>query len=70
MVGLNPLTGVAKGNLLSNISLHPIAPIGCLEIMVYLIPSWMNDISRLMGLMKYLILQLLDNMHTDVAFLP
>jgi hypothetical protein len=65
MLGLDSLTGVAKGNILGNISIHSIPPIGCLEIMEQLIPSWMNGISELMSPMKYLILQLLDVRHTD-----
>jgi hypothetical protein len=66
MLGLDPLTGVAKGN----ISLHFLPPIGCLEIMVHLIPSWMNGISGLVSLSEYLILQLLDAKHTDASFIP
>jgi hypothetical protein len=50
------LISVAKSNILSNISLHSIPPISGLEIVVHLIPSWMNGISRLMRLTKYLIL--------------
>jgi hypothetical protein len=56
MLGLDSLTGVAKGNILSNISLHSIAPIGYLEIMVHLIPSWVNGISKLVSLLEYLVL--------------
>jgi hypothetical protein len=39
MLGLDFLTGVTKGNILDHISLHSMPPIGCLEIMVHLIPS-------------------------------
>jgi hypothetical protein len=39
MLSLDSLTGIAKGNILGNISLHSIPLIGCLEIMVHLIPS-------------------------------
>jgi hypothetical protein len=56
--------------MLSNTSLHSIPPIGCLVIMLHLIPSWMNGISGLMGLTKYLILQFLDVRHTNPSFLP
>jgi hypothetical protein len=42
MLDLDSLTGVTKGNILDNISFHSIPPIGCLEIMLHLIPSWMN----------------------------
>jgi hypothetical protein len=70
MLGLDSLTGVAQGNILGNISLHPIPPIGCLEIMVHLIPSWMNGISGLMSLSKYLIIKLLDVRHSDSSFVP
>jgi hypothetical protein len=66
MLGLDSLIGVAK----SNISPHSIPPIGCLEIMVHLIPSWMNGISGLVSLMVYLDLQLLDVRHTYPSFVP
>jgi hypothetical protein len=56
MLDLDSLTSVAKGNILGNVSLHTIPPISGLEIMVHLIPSEMNGISRLMCVTKYLIL--------------
>jgi hypothetical protein len=70
MLGLDSLIGVTKSNILSNISLHSIPPIGCLEIMVLLIPSWMNGISGLVSLMKYRDLQLIDVRHTYPSFVP
>jgi hypothetical protein len=69
MLDLDSLTGIAKSDILSDISLHTIPPISDLEIMVHLIPSWMNGISGFMSLMKYLILQLLDVRHTDPSFI-
>jgi hypothetical protein len=42
MLGFDSLTGVAKGNILGNVSLHTVPPISGLEIMVHLIPSGMN----------------------------
>jgi hypothetical protein len=65
MLDLNSLTGVTKGNILGNISLHYVPLIGCFEILIHLIPSWMNGISGLMSLSKYLILQLLDIRHIN-----
>jgi hypothetical protein len=56
MLGLDSLIGVAKGNILGNISLHTIPPISGLEIVIHLIPSWMNEISRFVSLTKYPIL--------------
>jgi hypothetical protein len=56
MLGFDLLTSVVKGNILSNVSLHTVPPISGLEIMIHLIPSGMNGISRLMCFMKYLIL--------------
>jgi hypothetical protein len=38
--------------------------------MVHLIPSWVNGISGLVSLMKYLILQFLNIRHTDPSFVP
>jgi hypothetical protein len=70
MLNLDSLTGVTKGNILGNISLHSIPPIGFLEIMVHLIPSWMNRISGLVSLSRYLVLQLLDIRHTYPSFVP
>jgi hypothetical protein len=70
MLSLDSLIGVTKGNILGNISLYSIPPIGYFEIMVHLIPSWMNRISGLMSLSKYLVLQLLDDRHTDPSFVP
>jgi hypothetical protein len=43
MLDFDSLTGVAKGNILGNISLYPIPPVGCLEIMVQLIPKCTRD---------------------------
>jgi hypothetical protein len=70
MFGIDSLTSVAKGYILSNVSLHSIPPISGLEIVVHLIPSWMNGISRLMRFTKYLILQLLDVRHTNPPLVP
>jgi hypothetical protein len=70
MLSLDSLTGVTKGNILDNISLHSIPPIGFLEIVVHLIPSWMNGISELVSLSKYLVLQLLDVRNIDPSFVP
>jgi hypothetical protein len=70
MFSLDSLTSVVKSNILGSISLHSIPPIGGLEIVAHLIPSWMNGISRLMRLMKYLILQLLDARHTNPPLVP
>jgi hypothetical protein len=70
MLSLHSLIGVTKGNILKNISLHSIPPIGCLVVTVYLIPSWMNGISRLVSLSKKFILQFLDVRHTNPSFVP
>jgi hypothetical protein len=70
MFNLDSLIRVAKSNILGNVSLHTIPPISDLEIMVHLIPSWMNGISGLMCFMKYLILQFLDVRHIDPSFVP
>jgi hypothetical protein len=70
MFSLDSLTSVAKCNILGNVSLHSIPPISGLEIMVHLIPSWMNGIGRLMCFMNYLILQLLDARHTNPPIVP
>jgi hypothetical protein len=48
MFSLDSLTSITKSNILGNVSLHFIPPISGLKIMVHLIPSWMNGISRLM----------------------
>jgi hypothetical protein len=39
ILGLDSVISVAKSNILSNISLHSVPSIGCLEVMVHLIPS-------------------------------
>jgi hypothetical protein len=70
MFSLDSLISVAKSNILGNVSLHSIPLISGLEIMVHLIPSWMNGISGLMRLTKYLILQLLDARHTNPPLAP
>jgi hypothetical protein len=70
MLGFDSLTGITKSGILGNIPLHPIPSIRGLEIMIHLIPSWMNEISGFVSLMKYLILQLLDIRHTDPSFVP
>jgi hypothetical protein len=65
MLGLDSITGVTKGNILDNVSFHSVPPIGCLVTKVHLIPSWMNGISGLVSLSKYLTLQFLDVRHTN-----
>jgi hypothetical protein len=70
MFGLDSLTSVAKGHILDNVSFHSIPPVSGLEIVVHLIPSWMNGISRLIHFTKYLILQLLDVRHTNPPLVP
>jgi hypothetical protein len=70
MFSLDSLTSVAKSNILGYVSLHSIPPISVLEIMVHLIPSWMNGINRLMCFMKYLVLQFLEARHTYPPVVP
>jgi hypothetical protein len=70
MFNLDPLTSVTKSNILDNVSLHSILPINGIEIMVHLIPSRMNGISRLMCFTKYLILQFHDVRHTNPSLVP
>jgi hypothetical protein len=70
MPGFNSLIDIANSNILGDISLHIIPPISGLEIMLHLIPSWMNGIRGFVSLMKYLILQFLDVRHTDPSFVP
>jgi hypothetical protein len=70
MLDFDSLTSVEKSNILSNAPLHSVPPISSIEIMVHLIPSWMNGISGLVRLTKYLILQLLDVSHTNHSFVP
>jgi hypothetical protein len=70
MLGFDYLTGIAKSDILGDISLHTIPLISGLEIMVHLLPSLMNGISRFMSLTKYLILQFLDVRHIDPSLVP
>jgi hypothetical protein len=70
MFNLDSLTSVTKSNILSSVSLHSIPPVSDLDIMVHLIPPWMNGIGRLMRFMKYLILQLLDVGHINPSLVP
>jgi hypothetical protein len=70
LVGLDFLIGVTNGNILDNITLHFIPTVGCLEIIVHLIFFWMNGISGLVSLIKYLILQFLNVSHINSFFVP
>jgi hypothetical protein len=70
MFSLDSPTSIVKSNILGNVSLHSIPPICGLEIMVHLIPSWMNGIGKLMCLMKYLVLQFLDVRQTNPSLVP
>jgi hypothetical protein len=70
MLSLDSFKSVTKSNVLGNVSFHSIPPKRGLEIMIHLIPFWMNGISRLMRFMKYLILQLHDPRHTNPSFVP
>jgi hypothetical protein len=70
MLGFDSLTSVAKGNILSNIPFRTVPPISGLEIMVHLILSGMNGISRLMCFMKYLIIYFLDVRHMNPSLIP
>jgi hypothetical protein len=70
MFSLDSLTIVTKSYVFGNVPLHSIPPISGLEIVVHLISSWMNGISRLMPFMKYLILQLLEVRNTNPPLLP
>jgi hypothetical protein len=70
MLGFDSLTGIAKSDIHSNIPIHSIPPISSLEIMVHLVPSWMNGISGFVSLTEYLILEFLDVRHTDPSFVP
>jgi hypothetical protein len=70
MLGFDSLTSVTKGNIHGNVSLHPVPPTSGLEIRVHLIPYRMNRITRLVSLMKYLILQLLDVRYTNPTLVP
>jgi hypothetical protein len=70
MLGFDSLTSVTKVIILDNVSLHTVPSISGLKIMVYLIPSGINGISRLVNLMKYLILQLLNVRYTNPPLIP
>jgi hypothetical protein len=70
MFSLDSLTSFTKSYVFGNASLHSIPPISGLEIMVHLISSWMNGISKLMRFTKYLILQLLEVRHTNPPLVP
>jgi hypothetical protein len=70
MLGFDSLTSVTKGNILGNVSLHTVPPISGLDIMVDLIPYGKDEISELVSLTKYLILQLLDIRHTNPLLVP
>jgi hypothetical protein len=70
MLCLDSLTGIAKGNIFFNISLHLVPLVGCLEVFVHLIPSWMNGIRGIVSLSKYLILQFFNVMHMNPSFVP
>jgi hypothetical protein len=63
MLDFNSLASVAKGNILSNISLHTIPPIGCLEVIVHLIPSWVDGISGLVDVTLLLLDVMLYLLH-------
>jgi hypothetical protein len=70
MLYLDSLTGVTKGHIFYNISFHTIPQVGCLEILVHLIPSWMIGISRIVSLSLYHILQLFNIRHINPSFVP
>jgi hypothetical protein len=70
MLSLDVMTRATKSNILGNVSLYTVPPISSLEIMAHLIPSWMNGISGLVSLTKYLIFQLVDIRHIDHSFVP
>jgi hypothetical protein len=68
MLSFDSLSSVVKSNILDNVCLHTIPPKSGLEIMLHLIPFWMNGISGLMSDTKYLILHQLEVRHTDPSF--
>jgi hypothetical protein len=66
MLDFNSLASVAKGNILGNISLHTIPPIGCLEVIVHLFPSWVYGISGLVDVTLLLLDVMLYLLHLPV----
>jgi hypothetical protein len=70
MLDFDLLTSVANGNILGNVSLHIVPPISGIKIMVHLIPSGMNGISRLICFTNYLILSFLNVRYTNPPLVP
>jgi hypothetical protein len=56
--------------ILYNFMLHPIPPVGNLEILINIIASGVNRISIIMSFSKYEVLDFLDIGYTDSSFEP
>jgi hypothetical protein len=64
------LTCIAKHYILCNFTFHSIPPVGNLEILIHLIASEVNKVSRIMSFSKYEVLDFLDVRYTDSSFVP
>jgi hypothetical protein len=70
MLCLNPLTSIAKCYVLYKFTFHSIPPVGNLEILIHLIASRVNRVSRIMSFSKYEVLDFLDVGYTNSSFIP
>jgi hypothetical protein len=70
MFSFDSLTCIAKRYVLYNFTFHSIPPVGNTEILIHLIASEVNRISRIMSFPKYEVLDFLNVGYTDSSFVP
>jgi hypothetical protein len=70
MFCFDSLTCIAKRYILYNFSFHSIPQVGNLVILMHLIASGVNRISRIKRFSKYEVLDFLDIGYTDSSFVP
>jgi hypothetical protein len=67
---LHSLTCITKCHIFFHITLHSIPTVGCLEILIHLVASWVDEVCRIMSFSEYYILAFLDIGYTNPSFVP
>jgi hypothetical protein len=70
MFYFDSLTCIAKRYILCDFTFYSISPVGNLEMLIHLIISGVNRISRIMSFLKFEVLDFLDVEYTDSSFVP
>jgi hypothetical protein len=70
MLCFHPLTCVTKCYVLGYVTLHPVPPVGKLEILIHFISSGVNGVCQIMSFSEYDVLNFLIIRYTNPPLVP